>query len=48
MGSTAALLVVPELVGLTVRASSDHGWDDGSEKSDGDEKASNESHSERE
>jgi hypothetical protein len=46
LGSTAALLVVPEFVGLTVRAASGHGWDDRSEKSKGDEKARDESHSE--
>lgn len=45
-GSTAALLVVPEFVGLTVRAASGHGWDDRGEKSKGDEKARDESHSE--
>lgn len=45
LGSTAALLVVPEFVGLTVRAAGGHGWDDRGEKSKGDENARDESHS---
>lgn len=46
LGNTAALLAVPEFVGLAVRAASDRGWDDRGEKSKGDEKARDESHSE--
>jgi len=41
LGSTAALLVVPEFIRLTVRAASDHRWDDRGEKGKGDEKARN-------
>ena len=44
MGDTAALGVVPEFIGLTVRAASGHGWDDRGEKSKRDEEARNESH----
>jgi len=44
VGNTAAFFVVPEFVGLTVRTTSDHGWDDRGEKSKGDEKARDESH----
>lgn len=47
LGNAAALLVVPEFGGATVRAASGHGWDDRGEKSEGDEKASDESHFEK-
>jgi hypothetical protein len=47
LGNTATPIVVPKFVGVTVRAPRDHGWEDGGEKSEWDEKTRNESHGEK-